>query len=392
VRILHVHEHYQQPGGEDQAFARENALLEAAGHSLVRYSVHNDQIRDMGRLRLAQATVWNQAVYRELRDLIRRERPALAAFQNTLPLISPAAYYAASSEGVPVVQTLHNYRLLCPSGLLFREGRVCEDCVGKTVAWHGVIHGCYRGSRPASAAVATMLAVHRVLGTWDEQVDLYVALTEFAREKFVAGGIPPERIMVRPHFVHPDPGPGEGKGGYALFVGRLSPEKGLDTLLDAWGRLGGRMPLRIVGDGPLGPLVRATAGRTPGVEWLGRKSVDEVSRLMAEAAFLVFPSKWYETFGLVAIEAFARGTPVIAARIGAIAEVVAHGRTGLHFRPGDPEDLAGQVEWALTHPSELAVMRREARTEFETKYTAKRNYELLMDIYERARAIAGRRL
>src|SRR5205814_1104988 len=170
---------------------------------------------------------------------IRAQRPRVAHFHNTFPLISPAAYYAARAEGVGVVQTLHNFRLLCPNALFFRDGKVCEDCLGRPVAWPGVVHGCYRGSRAASAATAVMTAAHRALGTWRTAVDVYVALTEFSRQKFIAGGLPAEKIAVKANFVYPDPGPGAGAGGYAVFVGRLSAEKGVETLLAAWRPLGG---------------------------------------------------------------------------------------------------------------------------------------------------------
>jgi len=287
---------------------------------------------------------------------------------------------------VPVVQTLHNYRLLCPVALFFRDGRVCEDCMGKAVPWPGVVHRCYRGSRAASGVIAAMLTTHRALGTWTKMVDVYVALTEFAQDKFIEGGLPAEKIVVKPNFVAEDPGPGGGSDGYALFVGRLSPEKGIETMLAAWDRLRTGVPLKIVGDGPLRDRVIRAASRQPNVEWLGYKTVAEVHALMKRAGVLVFPSEWYETFGRVAVEAFAAGTPVIAANIGAVGELVEHGRTGLHFRPGDPEDLATRVGWALSHPAELGRMREEARAEYEAKYTAERNYRALMEIYEFALA------
>jgi glycosyltransferase involved in cell wall biosynthesis len=384
MKILAVHNRYQQPGGEDQVFVDETALLEARNHRVFRYEVHNDQVKQVNRLTLAKDTVWNASAYRELGSLIRRERPDVVHFHNTLPLISPAGYYAARAEGVPVIQTLHNYRLLCPVALFFRDGRVCEDCMGKAVPWPGVVHRCYRGSRAASAVIATMLTVHRALRTWTEMVDVYVALTEFARNKFIEGGLPAGKIAVKPNFVAPDPGRGQGGGGYALFVGRLAPEKGTGTMLAAWDRLGTRVPLKIVGVGPLRDRVVEAAARQSNVEWLGNRPVEDVHALMRKADMLVFPSQCYETFGRVAAEAFAAGTPVIAANIGAVAELVEHGRTGLKFRPGDPEDLVTQVEWALSHPAELRSMREEVRGEFEAKYTAERNYRALMEIYEAA--------
>jgi glycosyltransferase involved in cell wall biosynthesis len=384
MKVLAVHNRYQQPGGEDQVFLAETTLLESYGHRVVRYSTHNDRVAGMNRLALAGNTLWNSSTYRELRALIRQERPHVAHFHNTFPLVSPAGYYAAKAEGVPVVQTLHNYRLLCPNALFFRDGRVCEDCMGKVIPWPGVVHKCYRGSRAASGLVTAMLTTHRVLRTWTEMVDAYVALTEFARRKFVEGGLPAEKMVVKPNFVYPDPGPGEGRGGYALFVGRLSPEKGVGTLLAAWERLDRPVPLKVVGDGPLREQVVEAPDRHPCVEYLGYRPAEEVHGLMKEASMLVFPSEWYETFGRVAAEAFATATPVIAADIGAIAELVEHGHTGLRFRPGDPEDLAAQVGWFLSHPEEHARMRREARAEFEAKYTAERNHQMMMEIYESA--------
>lgn len=384
MRVLMVHNHYQQLGGEDQIFADEVALLESHGHQVIRYTAHNDHLENQSSVSVAKNTLWNSVIYRELQALIRREQPSIAHFHNTFPIISPAAYYAARAERVPVVQTLHNYRLLCPNALFFRDGGVCEDCLGKRVPWPGVVHACYRESRAASGVVAAMLTVHRALRTWSETVDVYIAaLTEFARQKFIQGGLPAEKIVVKPNFI-PDPGQRDGQGGYALFVGRLSPEKGVDTLLAAWRRLGGKVPLKIVGDGPLASKVSETARQLPEVQWLGRRRSEEVYDLMGRASFLVFPSTWYEGLPRTIIESFAVGTPIVASNLGAMSSVVNHGRTGLHFRPGNPEDLAAKVGWAFTHPAELARMRREARAEFEAEYTAERNYQMLMEIYDRA--------
>ncbi|MEO0770178.1 MAG: glycosyltransferase, partial [Cyanobacteria bacterium J06649_4] len=203
----------------------------------------------------------------------------------------------------------------------------------------------------------------------------------FARNKFIEGGMPAEKIVVKPNFVNPDPGDTAGNGQYALYVGRLSVEKGLDTLLAAWQQVAQPMKLKIVGDGPLSDYVKQAAKANPNIEWLGRRPMPEVHALMGEAAFLIFPSKWYETFGRVAVEAFAKGTPVVASNIGAIAELIDDKRTGRLFQPGDARDLATKVDWMCTHPAELAEMHQAARSEYKQKYTASVNYVQLMEIY-----------
>lgn len=399
MKVLLVHNTYQQAGGEDQAFAAEANLLEANGHQVLRYLASNVQVHRLNAMALAQTAIWSTSAYREMRAFLTRERPQVVHVHNTLPLISPSVYHAARAEGVAVVQTLHNYRLLCPNGLLFRDGGVCEDCMGKFVPWPGVAHACYRGSRPATATVAAMLTVHRGLGTWTRVVDVFIAPTEFARHKFIAGGLPAEKIVVKPNFISPDPGAdgpgaGEQRGEHALFVGRLSAEKGVDTLLAAWECLGRRVPLKIVGDGPYAKKVSDAARRLHGIEWLGEQSHDAVLRLMRQARFLVFPSLCYETFGLVIAEAYGVGLPVIASDLGSMSSLVAHGHTGLHFRAGDPAALVEQVDWALANPERLADMGRNARQEYVAHFTADRNYQILMQAYaaaiERARGVAGR--
>jgi glycosyltransferase involved in cell wall biosynthesis len=384
MRVLTIHNYYQQPGGEEQIFATEAALLESHGHEVFRYTLDNDQIARTNPLLLAKNTLWNSAVYNELRSLIRQQKPQIAHFHNTFPLISPAAYYAAKDEGVVVVQTLHNYRLLCPNALFFRGGRVCEDCLGKALPLPGVMHGCYRGSRSASAMVAATVSFHSLLGTWTKAVDVFIVYSKFAMDKFIQGGLPAEKLAFKTNFLHPAPLPGAGKGDYALFVGRLSVEKGLGVMLEAWRKLERKIPLKILGDGPMAGLVTEAAREMPEIEWLGRRPLEEVYEIVGSAAFLVFPSEWYETFGRVAIEAFAKGTPVVASNIGAIAELVEHKHNGLLFRPSDPTDLANKIDWLLANPQEMSQMRLTARAEFESKYTADDNCRRLIEIYQTA--------
>ena len=259
MKVLLVHNSYQQPGGEDRVFALEADMLRAHGHEVFVYQAHNDDVKDRNPLSLFADTIWNRKAYYKIRDLIRRERPQILHAHNTFPLISPAVFHAAELERVPVVQTLHNFRLLCPSATFFRAGRVCEDCVKTVIPWPRRAARLLSRQRAASTATAAMLTIHRVLQTWEKKIALYISLSDFARSKFIEGGLPAEKVVIKPNFIHPDPGLGRGDGGYALFLGRLTPEKGISTLLEAWSRLGKTFPLEIAGDGPLAPQVEKAA-------------------------------------------------------------------------------------------------------------------------------------
>lgn len=386
MKILFCHTHYQQTGGEDQVFADERRLLETRGHEVVAYTLHNDAIANMNPLGVALRTVWSRTAARELRTLIRQTRPDVMHCTNLFPLISPAAYYAARAEGVPVVQSLHNYRWLCAGAMFLRDGKVCEDCLGKAVPWPALVHRCYRGSLAGTAAVAAMQTVHRTLRTFRRTVDVFVALSEFSRQKFIAGGFPAERLVVKPNFVDPVPVPGAGVGGYALFVGRLSGEKGLDVLLKAWQGQSDLPPLWIVGDGPLAPQVAAAAEQNPSIRWLGRQANDEVLELMRHAVCVVLPSTTYENCPKTILEAYACGTPVVAAHLGAMAEMVDDGVTGLTFQPQDAADLADKVRALLATPAAASRMRATARARFLERYTADVNEQQLLAIYQQALA------
>jgi glycosyltransferase involved in cell wall biosynthesis len=313
---------------------------------------------------------------------MQRERPDVVHVHNTFPVISPAVYYAANEAAIPVVQTLHNFRMLCPAGTLFRDGHVCEDCIGKRVPWPGVIHGCYRNSRLATAAGAAMLATHNYKQTWSKAVSAYIALTDFARNKFIQAGFPAEKILVKPNYLQTDPGLGEGTGNYALFVGRLTAEKGISTLLEAWRQIGTKLPLQIAGDGPMAPEVEKASREMQGVTWLKWLPREEILERMKHASALILPSTWYEPFGMILVEAFAVGLPVIASDLGSMSAIVDHQRTGLHFEAGNATSLVEAVRWFRAHPAEVALMRAQVRLEYEMKYTAERNYAQMMNIYE----------
>jgi glycosyltransferase involved in cell wall biosynthesis len=386
VKVLVAHNFYQRPGGEDVVCASEITLLRAAGHEVIEFTRHNDEIQEYSlieKVHLTWRTSWSGRANRELRDILARESPDVAHFHNTFPLISPSAYYACQAAGVPVVQTLHNYRLLCPSGNLFRDGQVCEECVSHSLL-RSIVHECYHDSRLASAAVAGMLAAHRLLRTWAEQVDLFLVCTEFARRKFIDAGFDEARIRVKPNFLAHDPGARLDRGDAALYIGRLSQEKGPQLLPPAWSKLVEAIPLEIMGEGPLLASLEANCARL-GLRsvhfsgWLGPQ--EAIGRLHA-ARFLIVPSVCYEGFPMAIAEAYACGVPVIAAGHGGLAEIVRDGCTGLHFAPGNADDLAAKVAWAWRHPREMETMGQSARMEFATKYNAIAALKSLESAYE----------
>lgn len=388
IKILHAHNYYLQAGGEDTAFKAEVNLLRNHEHEVIKYVEDNQRIAAENQVSIAAQTIWSWDTYRELKEVLRRERPQIAHFHNTFPLISPAAYYACYDEKVPVIQSLDNPRLLCPSANFYRDGQLCQDCIGRTPPWPGIVHRCYHNSAFHTSVVALMLGIHRWISTWNTKVDFYLVATDFYKRKFVEGNLPADKFVVKPHFIDPDPqfesdGP---EGSYALYIGRLDPEKGIRTLLSAWKQLP-ELPLKIRGDGQLEKEVQAFIqnNRRQNVELVDRLDKSALVELIRGAKYLVWPSEgFYETFGFVAVESFALGVPVIGSRIGVNAEIVKDGVTGLHFAAGDSNDLASKAKWAWEHPSEMMEMGKTARREYEEKYTAERNYEMLMDIYQRA--------
>ena len=388
MNILIIHNSYQQPGGEDVVVAQETALLERNGHRVSIYKRSNDEIDDLSfgqRLGLITRIVSANDSKLAVRRILRYLKPDIVHVHNTFAMVSPSVYEVCQEEDVPVVQTLHNYRLLCPAATFYRDAGPCEECVTHSLL-RSVQYGCYRDSRVTSGAIALMLKTHRSRQTWNRRIDAYIAISSFVRDKFIQAGFPASKISVKPNFVEPDPGERSHSGDYALFLGRLSPEKGLLTLLDAWQRLQSPVPLVIAGDGPMRHRLEAEVARKGlhCVHFAGQLPRDEGYDAMKKAAFLVVPSIWYEPFGLVVAEAFACGTPVLGAFVGAIKEMLDDQVTGLHFAAGDPDALAKKVAWAWGHLPELAAMGKAARQVYESRYTADKNYHLLMNIYDSA--------
>lgn len=378
MRVLVVHNAYQQRGGEDSVVDSEIGLLRSHGHDVAEYRRSNDDIEGMSRVAVAAQTLWSTRTVEEFDALCETFRPDVVHAHNTFPLISPSVYWGASRRRLPMVQTLHNFRLFCVQAMLLREGKVCEDCLGRG-PWAGVARRCYRGSFSQSAVLATMLATHRVLGTYAHKVARYIALNDFCRSKFIEGGLPADRIVVKPNFVEVGP-PGSAPRADGLFVGRLSPEKGVSVLAGALRTLDGRARVDVVGTGPDESSLRGV----PGLVATGWASGADVLEKMRRARYLVLPSIWYENFPRTLVEAFACGLPVIASRIGALAELVEDRVTGLLFDPGSGSDLARAIEWAESHPTEMARMGEMARQQYEAQYGAQTNHEMLLDIYEQA--------
>ena len=379
ISVLVIHNRYQQPGGEDAVVRNEVLMLRRAGHRVLEYRRDNAEIAGYSLLRqvaLPLRTTWNPATSRELGALLRRERPDVAHIHNFFPLISPAAHFACQAAGVPVVQTLHNYRLSCPAATLFRLGQRCHQCSRTLGA--AVRHGCYRNSRLKTAAVSLMLGVHRRLKTWELYINAYITPSRFCRDHLADIGLPTDKVHVVANSLPRDPGQRSKAEDYALFVGRLAPEKGVLEMARAWNQLRD-IPLRIAGDGPLLPELRQLAtGRN--ITLTGQLGAEETLRSIKRARFLVFPSRWDEPFGLGLVEAAGCGVPAIASRAGAVPEIVRDRKTGLLFDPDNFDEMAEQVRWAWSHAGEMNQMGRAARQEYLGKFTPEKHYEALMRV------------
>jgi glycosyltransferase involved in cell wall biosynthesis len=386
LKVLMLHNRYQEKGGEDEVFSQEVGLLRRMGHTVVEYEDSNDRLHQIAPLPGLFRAIWSKETVSRLRAVLRETQPDVAHFHNTFAMISPSAYYACREANVPVVQTLHNYRLGCPNASCYLNGQPCEKCISRTVAWPGIVRKCYRQSRAATAGVAAVTASHKLLGTYRRMVDAYISTTAFARRIHIQSGLPEHLVFVKPNFVD-SPAAGERQPrGYALYVGRITLEKGVDTLLAAWERLQCNMPLLLAGggDGRIAESVRRAAASNPNIQWLGVRPHAEIMSLMLGADFLIQPSPLYEGCGMAIVEAFSAGLPCIVAGHGSLGELVEDGRTGRHIRPGDPSDLAAKVEWMRANSVRVAEMGEETRTRFEENFSPARNYKMLMEIYQAA--------
>jgi glycosyltransferase involved in cell wall biosynthesis len=394
MRVLLVHNRYRTsaPSGEDAAVGNERRMLESRGVEVFNFDRCNDDLNDSSlasKAAMAVNTIWSRRSRSELQKVLCNVRPDIVHVHNTFSILSPSIYGACKAEGVPVIQTLHNFRFFCPSALFLRDGKPCESCLDKSLL-QSVRYRCYRGTLGATATLAAMLTLHRAIGTYSRDIDRYIILTQFGRSKAVKGGIPEHKLVVKPNFLPNPPTPGRGGGGYVTYVGRLLEGKGTETLVRAWRHLPS-VKLKIIGDGALRPELEAIVRREHlNVEFAGIQQKAAVLDVISNAEFLIVPSECYEGFPLVIAESFACGTPVLASRIGSMEELIEDKVTGRKFAAGDALALAEGVRLMLADQVGLRRMRANARAYFDARLTEQQNYVQLMNIYSEVLAEASR--
>lgn len=382
MKILMLHNRYQIRGGEDESTDLEISLLQDRGHTVELMEDFNDGIAGLAsKVAAAGSAIWNEKWRKRIRDRLNGGRFDILHVQNHFPNISPSVYYAGYQTGVPVVQAVRNYRIVCPSANLFREGRYCADCIEDRFKFSAVKHRCYRQSRVGSATLSLSSALHASIGTWNRRVTRYAAISKFVGDRLVQGGVPQERVVIKPNFVFSDPQRkylSREKRRHLLYVGRIAPEKGIDILFEAYKQSGTSIPLKVAGGGSV------PTGFPEGVEILGRKEPHQIYDLMAEAIAVIMPGSWPEPFGRVAIESFAVGTPVIAADAGGLGEIVVDGRNGFKVKVGDVSGFADCLKIALANNNVWSVMSRNAILDYRELYSPEANYTRLIDIYSDA--------
>jgi glycosyltransferase involved in cell wall biosynthesis len=395
MNILLAHNFYNSanPSGENVVFRAEAALLREHGHRVAEFTRSSDELLAkgaLGKMEGALLTPWNPAALRQGKEWIRRAQPEILHVHNTFPRLSPAIFHAANGGRVATVLTLHNYRTVCAAAIPMRGTTVCTECLDRHQPWPAMKYGCYRQSRLATLPLVLMIALHHRLGTWRRHVDAFIALTAFQKNQLTKAGLPGERIFIKPQF-YPDPPqplPWPDRKRKVVYIGRVSPEKGLQVLLDAWRLWPGAPPLEIIGDGPAKATLQAQVeglGQAEKIRFLGQIPFAEAQKHLANASLMILPTLWFEGFPMVIREAFALGVPIAGSRIGSISELVGE-HCGTLFTPGDPQDLVAQVRRLWTDADRLGRSSQKARSEFEIKYTAEANYRILAEIYRQAKA------
>jgi glycosyltransferase involved in cell wall biosynthesis len=374
-------------GGERNVVFAEEQLLRKHGHEVYLWERSNAEIHSMSwkqKLAAFSNLTWSEQSKREAAKILNEFKPDIFHLHNYWLLMTPSVFAAARELNIPTVYTLHNFRMICPGAQLMYKGRPCEDCLRDGKFARCLLRGCF----PGGSRFKTFLSLRLFYATRQRQflkneVNAFIALSKFSKEKFIQGGLDAKKIFVKPNFLE-DPllstPPEPGKPG-ALFIGRLSAEKGISELLDVWEKI--NYPLTVVGEGVL--KERLQARKVPGVTFTGGLTRDEVLRLLAQSTFLIFPSVWYETFGLTMIEAMAMGKPVLATNLGGRGEIVEEGITGFLYNPFEPGETEAAIRKMLAlSPSEKERMGVAAREKYLKYYTPETNYQILIDIYQKA--------
>ncbi len=385
MKIIIGHNAYREPGGEDRVFECEARLLRENGHEVIELRESNVRVQQLSRVSLARKTIWNTEAEDRVERLCREHRPDLIHFHNTFPLLSPAVYSAAKRNDVAVVQTLHNYRLICPAATLWRNNQNCFSCIRSTLPHKAILHGCYQGSRVRTSGVVACHSYHRIRRTYHREVDQFILLSDSMRDLFLKAGFDAQKMSVKPNFVSRDPGFNEDSIRNAItYVGRFSPEKGIDVLLSAWKEVKTDRRLRLIGDGPMKEQVKLAAEADERIEVIPWQSQSDLMKLLDEAFVAVVPSVWLEPFGLTAIEALAKGVPVVASRTGTLQEIVEHGDNGWTVENGNVKAWSRRLQECCDDPQIVNIRRHRARESYEARFSAAKNYNRLLQIYNKA--------
>lgn len=383
MRILQLHNDHQSLGGAPQVMEHEAELLREAGHSVAQYRLRPAEELGLSPLRAAAKAVWNVEATRDVAHEIAEFRPDVVHVHTPFPLMSPAVFRTAAARGVPAVTTLHSYRYSCIAATCFRDGHICEDCVGKRLKLPGVRHRCYHDSAGGSAALTASLLLHRQIGTLHRNVDRYIALTAFAKRLLVRDGIPEAKITVKPNSVT-DPGKSTGPdqaNPYVAFAGRLVDVKGVETLLRAWPGVASGLTLKIAGDGPLRSLVQERARADSSIEYLGWINEDAIGKLIADAHCMILPSEWYEGLPLILLRSLSFGTPLVVSDLENICEDVTADGAGLSFEVGDAASLRTVLTGVVTDRMGWIARREPARASYLDRYTPAEDLLRLEAIY-----------
>jgi glycosyltransferase involved in cell wall biosynthesis len=388
MRILLVHNCYRSgaPSGENRVVDQEAEALKASGHEVARFGGSSDEIERWPlakKVMLPARTIWSRETWRNLKTVLREHRPDVVHVHNTFPLLSASVLYACRDERVPVVATVHNYRLTCANGTFFRDGAPCHDCAHGWSA-RAVLHGCYRESRLATTPVALAMGAHR--HAWRSLVAAYIFISASQREMLRGFGPVPGRAFVRYNLIPRRERPRMARTQIVVYAGRLDEPKGLRLLMAGWERYLGRpgkpgLRLAIAGGGPLAGEVAAWAAIRPSVDLKGTLSSDECAGLISRSRAVLLPSVWEETFGLVAVEAMAAGVPPIAAGHGSFTELISPGVDGVLFTPGDPAALALAIADVERNPEQYEAYGDQARKTYEERFDPERSVAELLDIY-----------